>query len=84
MNKMQEAHRDTLHSLLKHLIRVVTHKDDNQMTIESMAIVWGPSLIFQLTIGGSLEEEAMGLREKSRVIEMLLSSYSENENIVSR
>lgn len=89
MDQMHIAHRDTLHYLLKHLVRVVSHKDENQMSIKGMAIVWGPSLVFQSKdeICGSIQEQQQLLMEQSElcnnVIEMLLTSYNENENNVS-
>lgn len=89
MDKMAKSHGDTLNHLLRHLVRVVNHKDENQMSIKGMSIVWGPSLIFQPTeeIRGSAQEQQQLLLEKSElcnnVIEMLLTSYNDNENNVS-
>lgn len=87
MNKMDISHGETLNTLLKHLLKVITKSEQNHMSIRSMSIVWGPSIIFQTTepLNGSIQQKALILMEQSelsnKIVEMLLNSYNEHEFI---
>ncbi|XP_076256238.1 uncharacterized protein LOC143193764 isoform X3 [Rhynchophorus ferrugineus] len=49
---MYESNLATFRVIMRHLVEVVKHKEDNKMDAYNLAICWGPSLIFpNVTIG---------------------------------
>lgn len=40
------SHKETLLFLLNHMLKVIKNKLENKMSVHNLAIVWGPSLIF--------------------------------------
>uniref|UniRef100_A0A8C6U044 Rho GTPase activating protein 27 n=1 Tax=Neogobius melanostomus TaxID=47308 RepID=A0A8C6U044_9GOBI len=45
VRQLPEENHDTMQALFRHLRRVVDHGDHNRMTIQSVAIVFGPTLL---------------------------------------
>ncbi|XP_076837203.1 rho GTPase-activating protein 12a isoform X2 [Brachyhypopomus gauderio] len=43
--QLPRAHHDTMQTLFKHLRRVIDHSEENRMTTQSVAIVFGPTLL---------------------------------------
>ncbi|XP_065173076.1 rho GTPase-activating protein 15-like isoform X2 [Atheta coriaria] len=69
---MLPSHKCTLDVLLKHLIKVISHQDKNDMTIEGISICWGQSMI----TGEEGSDPVLMARRKNEVVELLLRAYN--------
>uniref|UniRef100_A0A8C5UFC2 Rho GTPase-activating protein 27 n=1 Tax=Malurus cyaneus samueli TaxID=2593467 RepID=A0A8C5UFC2_9PASS len=66
------AHHDTMKVLFRHLCRVVEHKDKNRMSVQSMAIVFGPTLLRPASEEGNM---AVHMVFQNQVVEHILNHY---------
>nr|XP_030111881.3 rho GTPase-activating protein 27 isoform X2 [Taeniopygia guttata] len=66
------AHHDTMKVLFRHLCRVVEHKEENRMSVQSVAIVFGPTLLRPASEEGNM---AMHMVFQNQVVEHILNHY---------
>ncbi|TPX51277.1 hypothetical protein SeLEV6574_g00405 [Synchytrium endobioticum] len=70
VNGLSDTHFSTLQCLVAHLHRVRTREVDTKMNVQSLAIVWGPTLF-----GGHGATNPVELALQCRVVETILASY---------
>ncbi|XP_061606227.1 rho GTPase-activating protein 12 isoform X2 [Phyllopteryx taeniolatus] len=63
---------DTMELLFKHLRRVVEHKDGNRMSVQSVAIVFGPTLLRPQTKSADV---AVHMVFQSQIVELVLNEF---------
>ncbi|XP_071433633.1 rho GTPase-activating protein 27 isoform X3 [Pithys albifrons albifrons] len=66
------AHHDTMKVLFRHLCRVIEHKEENRMSVQSVAIVFGPTLLRPPSEEGNM---AMHMVFQNQVVEHILNHY---------
>ncbi|XP_064589954.1 rho GTPase-activating protein 27 isoform X1 [Zonotrichia leucophrys gambelii] len=66
------AHHDTMKVLFRHLCRVVEHKEENRMSVQSVAIVFGPTLLRPASEESNM---AMHMVFQNQVVEHILNHY---------
>ncbi|XP_074892975.1 rho GTPase-activating protein 27 isoform X3 [Buteo buteo] len=67
------AHHDTMKVLFHHLCRVIEYKEENRMSVQSIAIVFGPTLLRPVSEEGNM---AMHMVFQNQVVEHILNQYS--------
>ncbi|XP_075631326.1 rho GTPase-activating protein 27-like isoform X3 [Balearica regulorum gibbericeps] len=67
------AHHDTMEVLFRHLCRVIEYKEENRMSVQSVAIVFGPTLLRPASEEGNM---AMHMVFQNQVVEHILNQYS--------
>ncbi|XP_069733022.1 rho GTPase-activating protein 27 isoform X2 [Phaenicophaeus curvirostris] len=67
------AHHDTMKVLFRHLCRVIEYKEENRMSVQSIAIVFGPTLLRPASEEGNM---AMHMVFQNQVVEHILNQYS--------
>ncbi|XP_030612148.1 rho GTPase-activating protein 12 isoform X4 [Archocentrus centrarchus] len=78
IKKLPKPNHDTMQILFKHLRRVVDHGEANRMTTQSVAIVFGPTLLRPETETGNI---AVHMVYQNQIVELILLEY---ESIFSR
>lgn len=78
--KLPRANLETLSCLLKHLVKVVEHKEENKMDIYNLSICWSPSLMF---ISDNCVDIISQSSNNSKVLDILLNFYLENPKELS-
>uniref|UniRef100_A0A8C9YHC4 Rho GTPase activating protein 27, like n=1 Tax=Sander lucioperca TaxID=283035 RepID=A0A8C9YHC4_SANLU len=63
---------DTMELLFKHLRRVIEHKDSNRMSVQSVAIVFGPTLLRPQTESANM---TVHMVFQSQIVELMLNEY---------
>uniref|UniRef100_A0A3Q2XBT4 Rho GTPase activating protein 27, like n=1 Tax=Hippocampus comes TaxID=109280 RepID=A0A3Q2XBT4_HIPCM len=63
---------DTMELLFRHLLRVVEHKDANRMSVQSMAIVFGPTLLRPQTESANM---TIHMVFQSQIVELMLNEF---------
>ncbi|XP_053555585.1 rho GTPase-activating protein 27 isoform X2 [Bombina bombina] len=63
---------ETMRVLFKHLCSVIEHRESNRMSVQSIAIVFGPTLLRPETEGASI---AMFMVFQSQIVEQILLQY---------
>ncbi|XP_078100998.1 LOW QUALITY PROTEIN: rho GTPase-activating protein 27-like [Sander vitreus] len=63
---------DTMELLFKHLRRVIEHKDSNRMSVQSVAIVFGPTLLRPQTESANM---TIHMVFQSQIVELILNEY---------
>lgn len=63
---------DTMELLFKHLRKVVEHKDSNRMSVQSVAIVFGPTLLRPQTESANM---TIHMVFQSQIVELMLNEY---------
>ncbi|XP_014817227.1 PREDICTED: rho GTPase-activating protein 27-like, partial [Calidris pugnax] len=66
------AHHDTMKVLFRHLSRVIEYKEENRMSVQSIAIVFGPTLLRPASEEGNM---AMHMVFQNQVVEHILNQY---------
>ncbi|KAM6042232.1 rho GTPase-activating protein 27 isoform 2-T2 [Chlamydotis macqueenii] len=66
------AHHDTMKVLFRHLCRVIEYKEENRMSVQSVAIVFGPTLLRPASEEGNM---AMHMVFQNQVVEHILNQY---------
>ncbi|XP_052640995.1 rho GTPase-activating protein 27 isoform X2 [Harpia harpyja] len=67
------VHHDTMKVLFHHLCRVIEYKEENRMSVQSIAIVFGPTLLRPASEEGNM---AMHMVFQNQVVEHILNQYS--------
>lgn len=67
------ANHDTMMLLFRHLCRVIEYKEENRMSVQSVAIVFGPTLLRPASEEGNM---AMHMVFQNQVVEHILNQYS--------
>ncbi|XP_054907969.1 rho GTPase-activating protein 12 isoform X5 [Poeciliopsis prolifica] len=65
---------DTMKLLFKHLRRVIEHKDSNRMSVQSVAIVFGPTLLRPQMESANM---TVHLVFQSQIVELMLNQFNE-------
>nr|XP_013800485.1 PREDICTED: rho GTPase-activating protein 27-like isoform X1 [Apteryx mantelli mantelli] len=67
------ANHDTMKVLFQHLCRVIEYKEENRMSVQSVAIVFGPTLLRPASEEGNM---AMHMVFQNQIVEYILNQYS--------
>ncbi|XP_075993661.1 rho GTPase-activating protein 12-like isoform X6 [Genypterus blacodes] len=78
VRQLPKPNHDTMQVLFKHLRRVIEHGDDNRMNTQSVAIVFGPTLLRPETETWNM---AVHMVYQNQIVELILLEY---ENIFGR
>uniref|UniRef100_K7FTN3 Rho GTPase activating protein 27 n=1 Tax=Pelodiscus sinensis TaxID=13735 RepID=K7FTN3_PELSI len=70
---LPEANHDTMRLLFQHLCRLVEHKEQNRMSVQSVAIVFGPTLLRPERDEGNM---AMHMVFQNQIVELILNQTS--------
>ncbi|CAL1580808.1 unnamed protein product [Knipowitschia caucasica] len=73
IHQLPRANQDTMGALFRHLRRVIDHGDDNRMTIQSVAIVFGPTLLRPETDTWNM---AVHMVYQNQIVELILIECS--------
>ncbi|XP_033838325.1 rho GTPase-activating protein 12-like isoform X2 [Periophthalmus magnuspinnatus] len=69
IKQLPKPNHDTMQALFKHLRKVVDHGEDNRMTIQSVAIVFGPTLLRPET---EVWNMAVHMVYQNQIVELIL------------
>ncbi|XP_076617383.1 rho GTPase-activating protein 12-like isoform X3 [Chaetodon auriga] len=72
IKKLPKPNHDTMQGLFKHLRRVIEHGEANRMTTQSVAIVFGPTLLRPETETGNI---AVHMVYQNQIVELILLEY---------
>ncbi|XP_036428373.1 rho GTPase-activating protein 12b isoform X2 [Colossoma macropomum] len=78
IKQLPKPNQETMQVLFKHLKRVIDHGEANRMTTQSVAIVFGPTLLRPETETGNM---AVHMVYQNQIVELILLEY---ENIFGR
>ncbi|XP_067462731.1 rho GTPase-activating protein 12-like isoform X2 [Thunnus thynnus] len=78
VRQLPKPNHDTMQALFKHLRRVIDHGEENRMTTQSVAIVFGPTLLRPETETMNM---AVHMVYQNQIVELILLEY---ENIFGR
>ncbi|KAJ8395055.1 hypothetical protein AAFF_G00040060 [Aldrovandia affinis] len=72
IKQLPNPNHDTMQILFKHLRRVIDHGEVNRMTMQSVAIVFGPTLLRPETETGNI---AVHMVYQNQIVELILLEY---------
>ncbi|XP_029313494.1 rho GTPase-activating protein 12b isoform X5 [Cottoperca gobio] len=72
IKKLPKPNHDTMQALFEHLRRVIDHGEANRMTTQSVAIVFGPTLLRPETETGNI---AVHMVYQNQIVELILLEY---------
>uniref|UniRef100_A0A6Q2YZL7 Rho GTPase activating protein 12b n=1 Tax=Esox lucius TaxID=8010 RepID=A0A6Q2YZL7_ESOLU len=72
IKQLPKPNHDTMQCLFKHLRRVIDHGEANRMTTQSVAIVFGPTLLRPETETGNI---AVHMVYQNQIVELILLEY---------
>ncbi|XP_034717795.1 rho GTPase-activating protein 12b isoform X5 [Etheostoma cragini] len=72
IKKLPKPNHDTMQGLFQHLRRVIDHGEANRMTTQSVAIVFGPTLLRPETETGNI---AVHMVYQNQIVELILLEY---------
>ncbi|CAN9506230.1 unnamed protein product [Ophioblennius macclurei] len=72
IRKLPRANQETLQVLFQHLRRVIEHGESNRMTTQSVAIVFGPTLLRPETETGNM---AVHMVYQNQIVELILLEF---------
>nr|XP_046226866.1 rho GTPase-activating protein 12b isoform X3 [Scatophagus argus] len=72
IKKLPKPNHDTMQVLFKHLRRVIEHGEANRMTTQSVAIVFGPTLLRPEAETGNI---AVHMVYQNQIVELILLEY---------
>ncbi|XP_038573262.1 rho GTPase-activating protein 12-like isoform X8 [Micropterus salmoides] len=78
VRQLPKPNHDTMQALFKHLRKVIDHGEENRMTTQSVAIVFGPTLLRPETETFNM---AIHMVYQNQIVELILLEY---ENIFGR
>ncbi|XP_069564978.1 rho GTPase-activating protein 12a isoform X6 [Brachyistius frenatus] len=78
VRQLPKPNHDTMQALFKHLRKVIDHGEENRMTTQSVAIVFGPTLLRPETETWNM---AVHMVYQNQIVELILLEY---ENIFGR
>lgn len=85
VKKMETPNRENLLFLIQHLLTVESYKQHNKMTIQSLSIVWGPSMLWypggEKCISYTPYEFSMLV---NAVLELILTTYQTDPETVQQ
>lgn len=70
--QMPKVNGETLKLLLRHLRNLMDHSEENRMTAQNLAIVWGPNLMWPRYDSGDI---AVNMVHQNQIIEFLLLEF---------
>ena len=76
VSSMPNCHRQTLHFLLSHLVKVTQFKDKNRMQFSNLAIVFGPTLMWPPPSSVSFNL-ALDMMQQNIIVEALLNNVDQ-------
>ncbi|XP_031699395.1 rho GTPase-activating protein 27 isoform X1 [Anarrhichthys ocellatus] len=72
VNSLPPSNHDTIKLLFGHLRRVIQYGEDNRMTVQNVAIVFGPTLLRPETEASNI---AMHMVFQNQIVELVLNEY---------
>uniref|UniRef100_A0A672Q459 Rho GTPase-activating protein 12-like n=1 Tax=Sinocyclocheilus grahami TaxID=75366 RepID=A0A672Q459_SINGR len=72
MKQLPRSNHDTIQALFKHLKKVIQHVDENRMTTQSVAIVFGPTLLRPEVETANM---AVHMVYQNQIVELILMEY---------
>uniref|UniRef100_A0A9J8AWR5 Rho GTPase activating protein 12a n=1 Tax=Cyprinus carpio carpio TaxID=630221 RepID=A0A9J8AWR5_CYPCA len=72
MKQLPRPNHDTIQALFKHLKKVIQHVDENRMTTQSVAIVFGPTLLRPEVETANM---AVHMVYQNQIVELILMEY---------
>uniref|UniRef100_A0A672S0Q3 Rho GTPase-activating protein 12-like n=1 Tax=Sinocyclocheilus grahami TaxID=75366 RepID=A0A672S0Q3_SINGR len=72
MKQLPRPNHDTILALFKHLKKVIQHVDENRMTTQSVAIVFGPTLLRPEVETANM---ALHMIYQNQIVELILMEY---------
>ncbi|XP_061695936.1 rho GTPase-activating protein 12-like isoform X2 [Syngnathoides biaculeatus] len=72
VRQLPEPNHDTMQALFKHLRKVIEHGEENRMTNQSIAIVFGPTLLRPET---EMWNMAVHMVYQNQIVELILLEY---------
>ncbi|XP_059357392.1 rho GTPase-activating protein 12a isoform X4 [Carassius carassius] len=72
MKQLPRPNHDTIQALFKHLKKVIQHVDENRMTTQSVAIVFGPTLLRPEVETSNM---AVHMVYQNQIVELILMEY---------
>ncbi|XP_061835047.1 rho GTPase-activating protein 12-like isoform X4 [Nerophis lumbriciformis] len=72
VRQLPEPNHDTMQALFKHLRKVINHGEENRMTNQSIAIVFGPTLLRPETETWNI---AVHMVYQNQIVELILLEY---------
>ncbi|XP_077580482.1 rho GTPase-activating protein 12-like isoform X4 [Stigmatopora nigra] len=72
VRQLPEPNHDTMRALFKHLRKVIEHGEENRMTNQSVAIVFGPTLLRPET---EMWNMAVHMVYQNQIVELILLEY---------
>ncbi|XP_078790297.1 rho GTPase-activating protein 12 isoform X8 [Oryzias latipes] len=78
VRQLPKPNHDTMQALFKHLMKVIDHSEENRMSNQSIAIVFGPTLLRPETETWNM---AVHMVYQNQIVDLILLEY---ENIFSR
>ncbi|XP_061444863.1 rho GTPase-activating protein 27 isoform X2 [Rhineura floridana] len=73
VNSLPPANHNTMRVLFQHLCRVIELREENRMSVQSIAIVFGPTLLKPEAEEGNM---TMHMVFQNQIVEQILSQYS--------
>ncbi|XP_034990887.2 rho GTPase-activating protein 27 isoform X3 [Zootoca vivipara] len=73
VNSLPPANHNTMRVLFQHLCRVIEFREENRMSVQSVAIVFGPTLLKPEAEEGNM---TMYMVFQNQIVEQILSQYS--------
>lgn len=74
---MPVPHRDTLTCLSKHLLKVIEQSSLNRMTIQNIALVFGPNIMRSNPINDTNNGFNPNIMTQNILVEYLLTNFKE-------
>ncbi|XP_057714255.1 rho GTPase-activating protein 12-like isoform X4 [Corythoichthys intestinalis] len=74
VRQLPEPNHDTMRALFKHLRKVIEHSEENRMTNQSVAIVFGPTLLRPETETWNI---AVHMVYQNQIVELILLEYDQ-------
>ncbi|KAJ7313462.1 hypothetical protein JRQ81_004855 [Phrynocephalus forsythii] len=73
VNSLPSVNHDTMRALFQHLCRVTEYREENRMSVQSIAIVFGPTLLKPEAEEGNM---TMHMVFQNQIVEQILSRFS--------
>ncbi|XP_017777267.1 PREDICTED: uncharacterized protein LOC108563173 isoform X2 [Nicrophorus vespilloides] len=78
INTMHVAHKETLRVLMEHLLKVSDHRHTNNMSLESISICWGQSIICFSDHSNNNSEMVQAATDKNKVVLLVLNTFKDS------
>jgi hypothetical protein len=77
IKKMPIPHRETLRHLCKHLLLVVEQSAQNRMTLQNVALVYGPNIVRSNPINDTNTGFNPNIMTQNILVEYILKNFNE-------